>query len=214
MKKKYSERDIHNFVDLLKQETGRILTDKETGEAKSKIDGEGLKENMEKVYEIIAQNQQEIKELNSRCCAICNDTGELQDAQAWDSGQSNSGCPFCPDTVNELLAELQLLREKEQTYMNAVSRVVEMKKCSPKFDDYEAEFDKRIEELSLTYNTRGEGSKTAFDKINKSNVFYVSRDKVADFLNNLKDISIKYHGAGQLRARISSEIMRFLKETK
>jgi len=28
-------------------------------------------------------------------CAICNDTGKLDDAQAWDCGQPPSDCPYC-----------------------------------------------------------------------------------------------------------------------
>lgn len=46
----------------------------------------------------------EVERLKSRCCAICNDTGELQDAQAWDCGQANSECPYCPDKVKALTA--------------------------------------------------------------------------------------------------------------
>jgi len=35
-------------------------------------------------------------------CAICNDTGKLDDAQAWDCGQPPSDCPYCPARVDAL----------------------------------------------------------------------------------------------------------------
>jgi len=44
-------------------------------------------------------------------CAVCRDTGELQDSQAWDCGQSNSECPYCPHKVDEYRKEIAALRE-------------------------------------------------------------------------------------------------------
>jgi len=35
-------------------------------------------------------------------CGICNDTGKLDDAQAWDCGQKPSNCPYCPERVDAL----------------------------------------------------------------------------------------------------------------
>ena len=45
-------------------------------------------------------------------CAVCGDTGELQDSQAWDCGQPNSECPYCPHKVDEYRKEIAALRER------------------------------------------------------------------------------------------------------
>ncbi len=44
-------------------------------------------------------------------CLICKDTGKLDDAQAWDCGQENSDCPYCPEQVEETLKDYKRLRE-------------------------------------------------------------------------------------------------------
>lgn len=49
-------------------------------------------------------------------CAVCRDTGELQDSQAWDCGQSNSECPYCPHKVDEYRKEIAALREAVRWY--------------------------------------------------------------------------------------------------
>ena len=46
-------------------------------------------------------------ELEDRQCSVCNDTGKLDDAQAWDCGQEASDCPYCPSTVDKLLTRLR-----------------------------------------------------------------------------------------------------------
>ncbi len=47
----------------------------------------------------------ELERAKARSCAVCNDTGHLDDAQAWDCGEPNSECPYCPGRVQRLLAD-------------------------------------------------------------------------------------------------------------
>jgi len=54
----------------------------------------------------------EVERLNHRSCAICNDSGHLEDAKAWDCGQENSECPYCPDKVNQLRARVAELESE------------------------------------------------------------------------------------------------------
>lgn len=42
----------------------------------------------------------------------CTATGKLDDAQAWDAGQERSDCPYCPDRVDELIAQMDNLPVK------------------------------------------------------------------------------------------------------
>lgn len=44
-------------------------------------------------------------------CNICNDTGKLDDAQAWDCGQESSDCPYCPEKVDEVKKKLSIAVE-------------------------------------------------------------------------------------------------------
>lgn len=37
-------------------------------------------------------------------CAVCNNTGKLDDAQGWDVGEPNSDCPYCLSAVQSLRA--------------------------------------------------------------------------------------------------------------
>jgi hypothetical protein len=46
-------------------------------------------------------------------CPICDGTGELDDAQAWDCGQENSPCPYCA----KILQALKDVREADAQYL-------------------------------------------------------------------------------------------------
>jgi hypothetical protein len=48
-----------------------------------------------------------LEALEQVSCAICHDTGHLEDAQAWDAGQDNSECPYCPEKIDEMRALLE-----------------------------------------------------------------------------------------------------------
>jgi len=54
-------------------------------------------------------------------CPMCNDTGKLDDAQAWDCGQEPSDCPLCKlKEENALLkAELDKYRQDAQDWESA-----------------------------------------------------------------------------------------------
>ena len=44
-----------------------------------------------------------VEKFEVRTCAICNDTGKLDDAQAWDCGEESSECPYCPQKMDGIL---------------------------------------------------------------------------------------------------------------
>jgi hypothetical protein len=62
----------------------------------------------------LASAEAEVKMLRRRCCAICNDTGHLDDSQAWDCGQPPSDCPYCPKAVDALRVEAAALRAENE----------------------------------------------------------------------------------------------------
>ena len=101
--------------------------------------------------------QQEIERLKARSCAVCNDTGKLDDAQGWDVGEPNSDCPYCPSAVQSLRAKVTALegeKAREIAYTN--SYIKHLGDMQLDRDRYKAEAEKSAREADLWHRNANE----------------------------------------------------------